>query len=68
MKMYRNFKQRQDFKSLAIYLILVQFIIFSMARIYTSLTTRALTFIWILFMFRNSLDGGLNISGEKRGE
>ena len=59
MKFYRNFKERGDFKNLVIYMILIQFMIFSMARMYTSLTTRALTFVWIIIMFKQSSDGGL---------
>lgn len=51
MYAYQNFIKNQDFRTLLIYLIVVQFMLFSMARIYTSLTTRALSFIWILFIF-----------------
>lgn len=32
---------------------IIQFILFSVARIYTVYPTRALSFIWMIFMFRN---------------
>lgn len=66
MRIYRNFKLYRDFKSLVIYLVLIQFMIFSMARIYTSLTTRALIFVWIIFFFKRSKTGGIEISTKKR--
>ena len=65
MRIYRNFKLYRDFKSLVIYLVLIQFMIFSMARIYTSLTTRALIFVWVIFFFKRSKTGGITLSREK---
>lgn len=47
------------------YLVLIQFMIFSMARIYTSLTTRALIFVWVIFFFKRSKTGGITLSREK---
>ncbi|WP_065219521.1 MULTISPECIES: O-antigen polymerase [Butyricimonas] len=51
MKSYKCFKRDGDIRSLVLYLILMQFIVFSVARIYTGLSTRALSLVWIMFMF-----------------
>lgn len=50
MLSYKMFVKYKDLKSFVIFLILTQFILFSMARIYTSLTTRALSLIWALIL------------------
>lgn len=52
IKVFNHFKKDKNIKDLVLYLILSQFIIFSVARIYTSLSTRALSLIWIIFMFK----------------
>ena len=51
MKSYKYWKQNGDIRSLVIYLILMQFIVFSVARIYTGLSTRALSVVWLLLLF-----------------
>lgn len=51
MKSYKYWKRNGDIRSLVIYLILMQFIVFSVARIYTSISTRALSLFWIIFIF-----------------
>lgn len=51
MKSYKYLKQNGDIRSLVLYLILMQFIVFSVARIYTGLSTRALSVVWLLFLF-----------------
>ena len=53
MKAFNAYENRGDTRSLVLYLILFQFILFSVARIYTVYPTRALSFIWMIFMFRN---------------
>lgn len=50
MLSYQYFIRKKDVRTLVCYLILVQFMIFSMARIYTIYTTRALSFVWLLFL------------------
>ena len=52
MRAYKNFRKKVDMRSLVVYLILLQFIMFSVARIYTVLDTRALSFVWLFFMFQ----------------
>ena len=52
MRAYQVFRRRLDMRSLVIYLILLQYILFSVARIYTVLDNRALVFIWIFLMFK----------------
>lgn len=51
MKAFNVYKSRGDKKSLVLYLILLQFIFFSVARIYTIYATRALSLVWIIPMF-----------------
>lgn len=55
MKAFNSYKRKGDTRSLVIYLILLQFILFSVARIYTIYATRALSFIWIIPMFKKSV-------------
>jgi oligosaccharide repeat unit polymerase len=60
MRSYKYYKRIGDMRSLVLYLILLQFIMFSMARIYTVLATRALSLLWLLIMFKkeeNSING-----------
>lgn len=52
MRSYKYYKRIGDSRSLVLYLLLLQFILFSMARIYTVLATRALSFVWLLIMFK----------------
>ena len=53
MKSYKYLKSTGDIRSLVLYLILIQFIVFSVARIYTGLSTRALSIVWLLFVFKS---------------
>ena len=48
MKAFNAYENRGDTRSLVLYLILFQFILFSVARIYTVYPTRALSFIWMI--------------------
>lgn len=50
MLAYICFKKKKDVRSFVCYLILVQFMIFSMARIYTIYTTRALSLVWLFVL------------------
>ena len=50
---YKYLKSTGDIRSLVLYLILIQFIVFSVARIYTGLSTRALSIVWLLFVFKS---------------
>ena len=50
MLAYTSFIRKKDVSSFACYLILVQFMIFSMARIYTIYTTRALSLVWLFLL------------------
>ena len=52
MKSYKYFQEQNDQRSLVLYLILLQFIIFSVARIYTCYATRALTLVWLPVLFK----------------
>lgn len=54
MKAFNLYKHRKDTFSLVLYLILLQFILFSVARIYTVYATRALSLIWIFIMFKRA--------------
>lgn len=56
MRSYVNFRNKPDMRNLVLYLVLLQFIIFSMARIYTIYATRALTIIWLIPMFKKYAD------------
>ena len=51
MLAYTYFIRKKNTSSFACYLILVQFMIFSMARIYTIYTTRALSLVWLFLVF-----------------
>lgn len=53
MRAYKSMKNNMNMVSLVTYLILCQYILFSMARIYSSLTTRAISFIWIPILLSN---------------
>ena len=44
--------EMENVRSLVAYLILIQFIVFSVARIYTGLSTRALSLVWLFLLFR----------------
>ncbi len=50
MLSYTYFIRKKDLRTFVCYLILIQFMIFSMARIYTMYDTRALTLIWLLLL------------------
>lgn len=50
MLSYVYFTRKKDVRTLVCYLILIQFMIFSMARIYTIYTTRALSLVLLLFL------------------
>ena len=50
MLAYSFFVRRKNTRSLVCYLILIQFMFFSVARIYTIYTTRALTLVWLLIL------------------
>lgn len=50
MLAYIYFIRKKDVRTFVCYLILIQFMIFSMARIYTIYTTRALSLVWLLLM------------------
>ena len=52
MKSYKSWKRNGNVRSLVTYLILIQFIVFSVARIYTGLSTRALSLVWLFLLFR----------------
>ena len=52
MKSYKSWKRNGNVRSLVAYLILIQFIVFSVARIYTGLSTRALSLVWLFLLFR----------------
>lgn len=48
---YKRMKKNSNQKLLILYLILLQFLLFSVARIYTIYTTRALSLLWIIPLF-----------------
>lgn len=48
---YKRFIKNRDPKRLVIYLILIQFILFSVARIYTIYPTRALSLVWVHLLY-----------------
>lgn len=50
MYAFINFSREKNIRSFVFYLIIVQFMIFSMARIYTIYTTRALSLVWLLIL------------------
>ena len=50
MLAYSFFVRRKNTRSLVCYLILIQFMFFSVARIYTIYTTRALTLVWLMLL------------------
>lgn len=50
MLAYIYFTRKKNMRTFVCYLILIQFMIFSMARIYTIYTTRALSLVWLLIL------------------
>lgn len=50
MLAYIYFVRKKNVRTFVCYLILIQFMIFSMARIYTIYTTRALSLVWLLVL------------------
>ena len=50
MLAYVYFSRKKNVRTFVCYLILIQFMIFSMARIYTIYTTRALSLVWLLVL------------------
>lgn len=50
MLSYKYFIKKKDLRTFVCYLILVQFMIFSVARLYTIYTTRALSLVWLLIL------------------
>lgn len=63
MLSYMYFIKKKNMRTLVCYLILIQFMIFSMARIYTIYTTRALSLIWLLILLPK--DDGIKIKLKK---
>ena len=50
MLAYTYFIRKKNIRTIVCYLIMIQFMIFSMARIYTIYTTRALSLVWLLIL------------------
>lgn len=66
MLAYIYFIRKKDVRTLVCYLILVQFMIFSMARIYTIYTTRALSLLWLLVLIPKKRHRGIKITFKRK--
>ncbi len=65
MLAYVYFTRKKNVRTFVCYLILIQFMIFSMARIYTIYTTRALSLVWLLVLLPRDGKKAMKITFKK---